>query len=224
MIDGGIPSSKSSSDFLPYSWIGLSSVTGAAPCVAFTSVLAEATNIPMISRGVARSRRRRSAWTAGALASAAARRFGSISFRAPVVPISRRFDEAPDNRTALGNTSTKDRIIERISAAPDEMTNEERQRAAHQQRDRCEKGERYRTTGCVRRGVEHVPTVRAARVGQHERGEIPEVRQQRRDAEAERADPQLERSKHVKHRFRGATCSAGPPRRPRRNPRCPDRA
>ena len=46
--------------------------------------------------------------------SALVNRDGSIWLTVPVVPISSRFEDAPERRTALGKTSTNERTIERI--------------------------------------------------------------------------------------------------------------
>jgi hypothetical protein len=105
-----------SNDRTLYSWIGRSSVTGAASRVASTRFRVEPMNVPTISRTVPRASRRRSACAAGALARAEANRSGSISVDPPFAPRSTRSALAPDSRTACGKTSTNARTIANVAA------------------------------------------------------------------------------------------------------------
>jgi hypothetical protein len=94
--------------------MGRSSVTAGAEPAASLNVVAAPTKVPTISRGCARSRRARSARTAGAWSSACRKWSGSISIRGADVPTSSSSACVPDSSTACGNTSRKARTIARL--------------------------------------------------------------------------------------------------------------
>ena len=96
-----------------------------------------------------------------------------------------------------GNSAPGDREI-----LADQMTDEERERAAHQQRDRRQQQDRDRAASDIRRGGEDVPSCRVARVGRRHRGDGTEVRQKDRDGESKQRDHQFDVPVRAQQRVR----------------------
>jgi hypothetical protein len=75
--------------------------------------------------------------------------------------------------------------------APNQMTNEQRQRSAHQERDRRQENDRNDGAGEIRRCREDEPACRFTRIGRDECRDLAEVRQERGDAQPHQSDDEL---------------------------------
>ena len=89
-----------------------------------------------------------------------------------------------------------------IRSRADEKADQQRQRAAHHERDGREQDDGHPRTRGVRRGRQDVPAVRVAGVRRQQRHHLAQVGQSGRDRQPDSRDPDFEPREDAEERFR----------------------